>query len=63
MPAEFLVVPARAESEDRRLMGDALVRIEPGHPDWATWQDAIAAGLVERGPDGAVRTTPLKGKP
>ena len=44
-----LLVPMRAESEDRGTIGDAMVEVEPGTPEYEEWLPFV----VEE-PDGDV---------
>ncbi|MBN9122967.1 MAG: hypothetical protein J0I06_28155 [Planctomycetes bacterium] len=34
-----LIVPMRAESNDGKIIGDALVEIGPDHPQFAVWEE------------------------
>ena len=38
-----LTVPMRAESEDGTVIGDGMVRLTKGTPEWQEWHDYLEA--------------------
>ncbi len=50
LPNGNLLVPIRAESGDGSVIGDGMVEVAPGSPEYAAWESkagTVVAGIVQ----------------